>query len=485
MTVSLSDTTHELAESEVLAFGASLRGDLVKPNDPDYGRVRSIWNGMIDRRPALIARCRGVADVITAVNFGRSHDLLVSVRGGGHNVSGNALCEGGLMIDMSLMASVHVDLQRGIVRAEAGTLLGELDRETQAFGLAVPAGTVSETGIAGLTLGGGLGWLMRKHGLTCDNLIGVDIVTADGEFLQANDDTNPELMWGIRGGGGNFGIVTSFEYQAVPVGPTVLAGTVLHPIERAREFFEFYSYYTKNVPDELTTIGTIRTMSPVPSVPIELRGVRVVGTAVCYSGDIEEGEKVVQPLRQFGTPLLDSIGPTSFVEHQAIFDQGVPAGRHYYEKSEYLSDLSPDLVSVLVEHAVTVTSPYAFIGLFQLGGAIGRIGEQDTAYTHRDASYSLIISAAWDNAHETDQHIEWARTFWKAAKPFSTGGAYINFMSADDGQDRVIAAYGPDKYQRLVRLKNTYDPNNLFRLNQNIKPTVSTADSVTASWSGD
>ena len=434
---------------------------------------------MIDHRPALIARCRGVADVIAAVNFGRSHDLLISVRGGGHNVSGNAVCEGGLMIDMSMMTSVHVDVRSGTVRAEAGTLLGDLDRETQTFGLAVPAGTVSETGIAGLTLGGGLGWMMRKHGLTCDNLIGVDLVTADGEFVQANDDTNPELMWGIRGGGGNFGIVTSFEYWAVPVGPTVLAGLVLHPIDRARQFFEFYGNYTKNAPDELTTIGVVRTMPSISSVPIGLHGVRVAGTGVCYSGDIDEGERVLRPLRQFGTPLMDSIGPTSFVEHQTVFDQGVPAGRHYYEKSEYLSDLTPDLISVIVEHAEAATSPHAFVGLFQLGGAVGRIGEQDTAYTHRDASYSLIISAAWDNPDETGQHIEWARTFWKAAKPFSTGGAYINFMSADEGQDRVIAAYGRGKYQRLVALKNIYDPNNLFRLNQNIKPTVSTAGRMT------
>ena len=245
----------------------SLRGELIRPQDPGYDNARAIWNGMIDRRPALIARCRGVADVIEAVNFARSHDLLVSVRGGGHNVSGSAVCEGGLMIDLSLMTGVHVDPQHRTARAEAGTLLRDLDRETQAFGLAVPAGTVSETGIAGLTLGGGMGWLMRKHGLTCDNLIGVDMVTADGGFIQANDETHEELMWGVRGGGGNFGIVTSFEYQAAPVGPTVLAGLVLHPIEQAREFLAFYGDYTAQAPDELTTIGVMRILPPIPSVP--------------------------------------------------------------------------------------------------------------------------------------------------------------------------------------------------------------------------
>jgi hypothetical protein len=427
---------------------------------------------MIDRRPALIARCHNAADVIQAVDFARAHNILVSVRGGGHGVSGNAICDGGVVVDLSQMTSIEVDTRQRTVRAEAGALLGDLDRETQAFGLAVPAGTVTETGIAGLTLGGGLGWLMRKHGLTCDNLIGVDTVTAAGELIHANDSTHPELMWGLRGGGGNFGIITAFEYQAASVGPTVLAGFVLHPIDQAREFMEFYGGYTAQAPDELTTIGVIRIMPPVASVPHELHGVRVAGTGVCYVGDPDEGERVLQPLRDFGSPLSDTIGTARFVDHQAALDQGVPAGLHYYEKSENLPGLTPDLIDTLVEHGSNVKSPYAFVGLFQLGGAVGRVDEPSTAYANRDAAYSLVISSGWDDPHETDTHIAWVRTFWNAIQPFSTGGAYINFMSHDEGQDRVIAAYGPEKYQRLVDLKNTYDPTNLFRLNQNIEPTV-------------
>ena len=472
MAVSLDGTALRLPESAISALGASLRGDLIRPLDPGYDRARTIWNGMIDRRPALIARCHNAADVIQAVDFARAHNILVSVRGGGHGVSGNAICDGGVVVDLSQMTSIEVDTRQRTVRAEAGALLGDLDRETQAFGLAVPAGTVTETGIAGLTLGGGLGWLMRKHGLTCDNLIGVDMVTAAGELIHANDSTHPELMWGLRGGGGNFGIITAFEYQAASVGPTVLAGFVLHPIDQAREFMAFYGGYTAQAPDELTTIGVIRIMPPVSSVPRELHGVRVAGTGVCYVGDPDEGERVLQPLRDFGSPLSDTIATTRFVDHQAALDQGVPAGLHYYEKSENLPGLTPDLIDTLVEHGSNVKSPYAFVGLFQLGGAVGRVDEPSTAYTNRDAAYSLVISSGWDDPAQTDTHVAWVRTFWNAIQPFSTGGAYINFMSHDEGQDRVIAAYGPEKYQRLVDLKNTYDPTNLFRLNQNIKPTV-------------
>lgn len=461
-----------ISETAIGAVASLLRGELIRPSDLDYDRSRAIWNGMIDRRPALIARCFDSDDVVAAVNFARDKRIRVSVRGGGHGVSGNAVCDGGLVIDLSSMTSVDVDMHRRTVKAGAGALLGDLDRATQAFGLAVPAGTVTETGIAGLTLGGGLGWLMRKHGLTCDNLIGVDMVTAGGEFLHANDETHPDLMWGLRGGGGNFGIVTSFEYQAALVGPTVLAGFLLHPIEQARDFFEFYGEYTERAPDELTTIGVIRIMPPVASVPEELHGVRVAGTGVCYVGDIDEGQRLLQPLRDFGSPLLDSITPTTFVGHQAALDQGVPAGLHYYEKSENLPALTPDLIDTLVEHGGRASSPYAFVGLFQLGGEVSRVGEDHTAYTQRDAAYSLIISAGWEDPNETDHHVKWVRSFWNDAQPFSAGGAYINFMSYDDGEDRVMAAYGPTKYQRLVDLKNTYDPQNLFRLNQNIKPTV-------------
>jgi FAD/FMN-containing dehydrogenase len=381
------------------------------------------------------------------------------------------VCDGGLVIDLSEMAAVDVNPLNGTVRAQAGALLGDLDRETQAHGLAVPAGTVSETGIAGLTLAGGMGWLSRKHGMTCDNLIGVEMVMADGTLLHVDDQTNANLMWGLRGGGGNFGIVTSFEYHAVKVGPTVLAGFVLHPIDHAEKFLEFYGEFVARAPDELTTIAVVRVMPPVPSVPEELHGVAVAGTGVCYVGDIEEGRRLLRPLRDFGDPLSDTVGPVSFVEHQAVLDEGVPSGHRYYEKSEYLPPLTPDLIGTLVEHGRQVRSPYSFVGLFQLGGAIGRVDEHDTAYTHRDAAFSLVMSAAWQNPSETDDNVEWVRRFWTAVKPQAAGGVYVNFMSQDETQDRVVAAYGRDKYRRLVSLKNQYDPTNVFRFNQNIVPS--------------
>lgn len=468
----LGGASATIREADLVDFKAGFRGEVLDRSESSYDQARAIWNGMIDNRPALIARCRGVADVMGAVRFARNHDLLASVRGGGHNVSGRAVCDGGLMIDLSQMTGIHVDPAERTARAEAGALLRDLDHETQAFALAVPTGTVSETGIAGLTLGGGIGWLARRYGLTCDNLISADVVTANGDFVTANEAENPDLLWGLRGGGGNFGIVTSFKYRAHSVGPTVLAGFVLHPIEQAREFLRFFSEFISGVPDELTTIPTLRILPPVHTIPDELKGVKVAGAAVCWSGALDEGEAVLRPLREFGSPIVDTIGLTPFVDHQAIFDAGVPLGFHYYEKSEFLHDLNEELIEVLSAHGETVTSPYTFVGLFQLGGAVSRVNEADTAYTHRDVSYSLVISAAWEDPKDSEEHIGWAREFWSAVQPHSTGGVYVNFLSDDDGEDRVKAAYGPEKYARLVELKDKYDPSNFFRLNQNIKPAV-------------
>ena len=465
-------TTVVVQEAAVDEFKTKFRGQVLDGADPGYDELRMIWNSMIDHRPALIARCIGVADVIDAVKFARNHGLLVSVRGGGHNVSGNAVTDGGLMIDLSQMTSIHVDPHEGTARAEAGALLRDLDRETQTFGLAVPAGTVSETGIAGLTLGGGIGWLMRKHGLTCDNLIAADLITADGKAVTASETDNTDLLWGLRGGGGNFGIVTSFKYRAHRVGPTVLAGFILHPLEQATEFLRFLREFLEDVPDELTTIPFLRILPPVPAVPAELRDTRFVGIAACYSGDIEQGEAVLRPLRDFGSPVLDSISPMPFVAHQTIFDDGAPSGQHHYEKSEFLADLNDDAIETLVAHGETISSPYSFVGLFQLGGAVSRVSEGDTAYTHRDAAFSLIIGSGWEDSGKTEEYIEWTRTFWKAMQRFSTGGVYVNFLSHDDGEDRVKSAYGAEKYERLADLKNKYDPTNFFRLNQNIKPAV-------------
>ncbi len=461
-----------LREAAVEEFKSKLRGELLRPGDDGYDEARAIWNGMIDKRPALIARCTGVANVIDAVNFARTNNLLVSVRGGGHNVAGHAVCDGGLMIDLSLMKGVHVDPKARTARAQPGVTLGDLDRDTQAFGLAAPAGIVSTTGIAGLTLGGGMGWLSRKHGLTCDNLLSVDIVTADGRFLTASDDENADLFWGVRGGGGNFGIVTSFEYRLHPVGPIVVAGLLLHPLEKATEFLRFYREYAATAPDELAAIPLLRLAPPAPFLPEDVHGAPVVGVAVLYAGPIEDGQRVVQPLKEFGSPLADLISPKPFTAYQTMFDAGAAPGNHYYLKSEYLAGLSDDAIDTIVAHGASITSPLSLAAFFHLGGAVSRVGRDETAFSHRDAAFALNIQASWLDPRESDKHIRWTRDFWTAMQPFSAGGVYVNFLSEDEGEDRVRAAYGAANYERLVALKNKYDPTNFFRLNQNIKPTV-------------
>jgi FAD/FMN-containing dehydrogenase len=461
-----------LEEAAVEAFKSSLRGELLRPGDEGYDEARAVWNGMIDKRPALIARCTGVADVIDAVNFARTNNLLVSVRGGGHNVAGKAVSDGGLMIDLSLMKGIHVDPKARTARAQPGATLGDLDRDTQAFGLAAPAGIVSTTGIAGLTLGGGIGWLSRKHGLTSDNLLSVDIVTADGQFLTASEDDNADLFWGVRGGGGNFGIVTSFEYRLHPVGPIVVAGLLLHPMEKATEFLRFCREYAAAAPDELTVIPFLRLAPPAPFLPVEVHGAPVVGAAVLYAGPIEEGQRAVQPLKEFGSPLADLIGPKPYIALQTMFDAGAPPGNQYYLKSEYLRGLSDDAIDIIAAHGARITSPLSIAAFFHLGGAVSRVGEDETAFSHRDAAFALNIQASWLDPEESEEHIRWTRDFWTAMQPFSTGGVYVNFLSEDEGEDRVRAAYGAANYERLVALKNKYDPTNFFRLNQNIKPTV-------------
>jgi len=461
-----------LEQAVVAEFKSRLRGELLGPGDDGYDGARAIWNGMIDKRPALIARCTGVADVIEAVNFARTHNLLVSVRGGGHNVAGKAVCDGGLMIDLSLMKGIHVDPKARTARAQPGVSWGDLDWETQPFGLATPGGIVSTTGIAGLTLGGGIGWLQRKYGLTCDNLLSVDIVTADGRFLTASEDENADLFWGVRGGGGNFGIVTSFEYRLHPVGPIVVAGLVLHPMEEAREFLQFYREYVATAPDELSVIPLLRLAPPAPFLPQEVHGAPVVGAAVLYAGPVDEGQRVVQPLKDFGSPLADLVGPKPFIAHQTMFDAGAPQGIQYYVKSEYLPGLSDDAIDVIADHGAGITSPVSVVAFQHVGGAISRVGEGDTAVSHRDAALAFVIQSGWVDPEEADKHIQWTREFWKAMQPFSAGGVYVNFLSQDDGENRVRAAYGAGTYERLVALKNKYDPTNFFHLNQNIKPTV-------------
>ena len=463
VTNSGSDTM--LREAVIEDFKAGLRGELLCPGDDGYDDARTVWNAMIDKRPGLIVRCAGVADVINSVNLARSNNLLVAVRGGGHNVAGTAVCDGGIMIDLSAMKGLRVDPTARTARAEPGLTWGEFDRETQAFGLATPGGQISTTGIAGVTLGGGWGWLSRKYGLAADNLLSADIVTADGNFVTASATENADLFWGLRGGGGNFGVVTSFEYQLHPVGPTLAAGMVVHPYEKAKEVLKFYQEFTSNMPDELTCHAAL--MSSPEGVPI-------VAIVACYNGPIEEGERVLRPVREFGPPLADQMGPMAYTEVQSMLDAAYPPGLQDYWKSNFMTELTDDAIDTLVAYCAVRPSPMCHVlieGI--LGGAVSHIGREETAFNHRDVVYSFLTLGVCTDPAESEKCIQWAHEVWEAMRPFTTEDVYVNYLGqeADEGADRIKAAYGPEKYQRLVALKTKYDPTNLFRLNQNIKPT--------------
>ena len=450
-----------LEDTVVEAFKASLRGVLLRPGDVGYDDTRKIHNGMIDRRPALIACCAGVADVLTGVRFAREHDLLVSVRGGGHGMPGFAVCEGGLMLDLSGMKSVHVDPHHRTVRAEAGVTWGEFDHETQAFGLATTGGVVGSTGIAGLTLGGGHGFLMRRYGLACDNLLSVDVVTADGRWLCASATEHAELFWGLRGGGGNFGVVPSFEYRLHPL-ETMLAGMVIYPMAQAKAFLKRYREVTSTAPDEL---GSLVALGTLPD------GTQAAVLLVGYSGPIADGEKLLRPLREFGPPLADQVSPSPYMALQGISEHFNPRGYRNYLKTNYLRELSDDAIDILVERYASVPAPFSHIVVEHMGGAVSRMDRQATAYNYRDAQYNFLIVGMWADPAQDARAIPWVRSLWQALQPFSSGNIYVNYES-DVGVDRVQAAYGAAKYDRLVALKNTYDPTNFFRLNANIKPTV-------------
>lgn len=446
---------------------AKLRGRLILPDDADYEEARHVWNGMIDKRPAAIVRCAGPADVVQAVDFARSQGMLVAARGGGHNVAGNATCDGGLVIDLSRMKGMRVDPDARTARAQAGLTWAEFDHETQAFGLATTGGLVSTTGIAGFTLGGGIGWLVRKHGLACDNLRSVDVVTADGRTLTASATQHPDLFWAVRGGGGNFGIATSFEYQLHPVGP-VLGGLVLHPVERARDVLRFYRDFVATAPDELTTLVVFLTTPPAPFIPAHLHGTPAIAIAACYAGDIEEGERVIQPLRAFGPPAVDLLHPLPYPMLQGMFDESAPAGIQNYWKAHYVAGLGDEAIDTLVGCAAAMRSPLTAMHIHHLGGAMNRVAADASAFPYRDAQFVLNFVGAWTDPAENADHMQWVRDSWQAMAPFATGGAYLNFMG-DEGVERIKAAYAGN-YERLVALKRTYDPTNLFRLNQNIAP---------------
>ena len=448
----------------VEAFEAGLRGMLLRPADAGYDDARAIYNGMIDHRPALIARCAGLADVRRAVAFAGETGLVLSVRGGGHNVSGNSVCSGGLMIDLSPMKGIRVDPAARVARTEPGVLWREFDHETHAFGLATTGGVVSSTGVAGLTLGGGLGWLMGSYGLACDNLVSVDLVTADGRLVTASEQENPNLFWGLRGGGGNFGIVTSFEFRLHPV-TMVLGGLLIHPLDSAVDLLRFYDEFTRTTPDELGTMALFVT-SP--------EGQRVVAIAICYNGDPAEGERVLQPLRAFGAPLADTITPMPYPQVQRMFDEGFPHGQQNYWKSNFLRGLDPEAIGLIVDHVRRCPSPGSAIAIEQLGGAVGRIGRDETAFSHRDARFNLLIVGIWPDQSANEENVAWVRGLWNAMAAYSSGEVYVNYLGqeSDEGLDRVEAAYGREKYARLVELKRRYDPDNLFRLNQNIRPSA-------------
>ncbi len=447
-------------EAVIADFRSSLRGDLLTPADDGYDAARVVWNAMIDRRPALIARCHGVSDVSSAVNVAREQGLVVAVRGGGHNVSGNAVCDGGLMIDLSPMASIRVDPMARTARAEPGVLWKDLDHETQSFGLATTGGTISATGIAGLTLGGGVGWLSGKHGMAIDNLLSVDIVTADGQLRHASPSEDPELFWGIRGAGANLGIVTSFEYRLHPVGPMVVGGLVIHPIERASDVLRFYRDFATAQPDELTTYAALLSLPD---------GTPVIALACCYAGDIEEGERIVTPLKLHGQPIVDTVGPMPYTALQSMLDGAFPYGRQNYWKSGYVNSINDAAIETIVEQTRVIPSPHTVILIQDFHGAAGRVPNDATAFAHRDAPHSIAILSNWADPADNERQIAWTRAFFAALEPEMTQGVYVNELG-DEGNDRVRHAYG-DNYDRLAALKAEYDPTNLFRMNQNISPT--------------
>jgi FAD/FMN-containing dehydrogenase len=462
-------TTHPLGEATLAEFEQGLSGRLIRPEDPDYDEARSIWNGAHDKYPAMIVRCAGVADVMRAVEFARSEDLEVAVRGGSHSIPGFSTTDGGIVIDLSAMRSVHVDPVRRTAVAEGGTTWAEFDHETQAFGLAVTGGLVSTTGIAGFTLGGGIGWLMRKHGLTADNLIAADVVTADGQLVRASEDENQELLWGLRGGGGNFGIATSLEYRLHPVGPMVLGGPIFFAGDRAEEVLTFYRGWVRELPDETTTLVNLTTAPPAPFLPEEVHGKPVVAVVAVHAGDHEQGRAIMQPLKDLGDPVADLIDVIPYVGMQTLLDPLWERGAHNYFRSAYVDDVNDAAVKALVARHRDVPSPHSEIHLQHFGGAVARFGDDESAFGNRSAQYVLNAIARSPSAEGFEDNIAWARGTTEALAPVSRDAGYVNFMGDADDQ-RLRASYGDAKYERLVALKRRYDPTNLFRLNQNITP---------------
>ena len=447
-----------------------LRGELCLPGQPGYEESRTIWNGMIDRRPAAIVRAAGAADIMRAVSFAREHKLKLAVRGGGHNIAGHAVCDGGLMLDLSPMKSVRIDPVARTAQVEPGVTLGEFDREAQAFGLATPLGINSTTGVAGLTLGGGFGWLSRKYGLTVDHLISADVVTADGSLLHASATENADLFWGLRGGGGNFGVVTSFEYLLRPVGPQVLAGLIVHPLAQAKELLEGYRRFVATAPDEVTAWVVLRKAPPLPFLAPEFHGQDILVFAVCAVGDLKKAEQALAPLRALGTPIADVIGPQPFAGWQTAFDPLLTPGARNYWKSHDFSALEDGLIDVLIAAAHRLPGPECELFVAQLGGAIDRLPADATAYPHRDVAFVMNLHTRWRDPSQDAEVIARTREIFDSVTPYATGAVYMNFMPEDDARVRT-GAFGAN-YARLAAIKAKYDPANLFRLNPNVEPAA-------------
>ncbi len=458
-----------LGEATIAEFQTSLHGELIRPNDAGYDEARRVWNGMIDKHPTLIARCADAEDVIRAVQFASSHNLLVAVRGGGHNVAGFGTCDHGIVIDVTRMKRIEVDPVSGIARAQSGLTWGEFDAATQALALGTTGGLVSTTGIAGFTTGGGIGWLMRKYGLALDNLLSVEMALADGQLVTASEKENADLFWGVRGGGGNFGIVTEFTFQLHPVGPLVFGGALFQPAAKAKELLQFYREWARALPDEMTTMIAFLIAPPGPFVPPPLVGAPMVAVALCHIGTLEQGAELVKPLRELAPPAIDLLGPIPYTSLQTMFDTSAPKGLVSYWKTEYLPNLDDETIRALVEHAAEMRSPLSAVHIHHVEGAVNRANPDATAFGHRDAPFILNVVGGWMDRAESNSHITWVRDFAQAMQPFSAGAAYLNFLG-DEGEARTKAAYGEKKYARLRELKNHYDPANLFHLNQNIKP---------------
>ena len=459
----------ELGPDAIGALKTRLRGPVLVDGDPGYEESRTVWNAMIDRKPALVARCLGVADVIAAVRFAREHNLLLSIKGGGHNIAGLCTADGALMLDMGLMRGVWMDTQTRIAHAQAGCLLGDVDRETEVHGLAAVLGFVSLTGIAGLTLGGGFGYLTRRWGWTSDNVAGFDMVTADGQLIRASDGENPDLFWALRGGGGNFGVVTGIDYTTYAVGPEVVGGLVAWPASEAPRVLELYRTLAETAPPELTLVTLMRPAPPAPWLPKEVHGTPIVAMIACHSGRPEDAERAVAPIKSFGKPVGDVLVRRPYVQLQAMLDGTQPKGRRYYWKSEYLPSITPALCEKFMSHAARIRSLHSAVILFQIGGAWNRLSDDHSAVGNRDARYVLNIAGAWEQAADDEANIRWAREAWNDMKSFSTGGTYINFLTADEGPERTEAALRRG-LRRLAEVKARWDPGNFFRTNRNIQP---------------